>query len=146
MLPLGPSRWGFKRPIGAIGVALFFTMPGFLIVRILWRDPDIGQFLIGRTARIVPLAWTALALSLPFQGADSATWAANLLFYANLPPFRLADWSAHFWSLCAEMQFYAALALTVLLAGRRGLRLVLVAALAVTAARIATGTEVSIVT
>ena len=146
MLPLGPSRWNVNGAAGAIGMAVFFTLSGFLIVSILQRDPDIGRFLIRRVMRIVPLAWLALALALPLWGADLATWAANFLFYANLPPFRLIPWAAHFWSLSVEMQFYAAIALAVVVAGRRGLWLVPVAALAVTAARIVTGTEVSIVT
>lgn len=146
MLPLGPPRWNVNGAAGAIGMAIFFTLSGFLIVSILARDPDIGRFLVRRVMRIVPLAWVALALSLPLQDADGAVWAANLLFYANLPPFRLAPWSAHFWSLCLEMQFYAAIAIAVLIAGRRGLWLVPVAAIAVTTARIATETEVSIVT
>lgn len=146
MLPLGPARWNANAAIGMIGMAIFFTLSGFLIVSILARDPDIGRFLIRRISRILPLAWLALVLMLPLQHADAATWVANLLFYANLPPFWLMPWSTHFWSLCLEMQFYAAIALTVLVAGRRGLWLVPVAALTVTAARIATGTEVSIIT
>lgn len=146
MLPLGPSRWGLNGSAGVFGMAVFFTLSGFLIVSILQRDTDTGRFLVRRVARIVPLAWVALALSLPLQGATAATWAANFLFTANLPPFRLAPWSTHFWSLCVEMQFYAAIALTVLVAGRRGLWLVPVAALAVTGLRVVTGTEVSIVT
>ncbi|MEH3159085.1 MAG: acyltransferase [Sphingomonas taxi] len=146
MLPLGPARWGLNGSAGAFGMAVFFTLSGFLIVSILLRDHDIGRFLVRRLARIVPLAWLALLLSLPLQHADAATWAANMLFYANLPPFRLVEWSTHFWSLCVEMQFYGAIALTVLVAGRRGLWLVPAAAATVTLARIATGTDVSIVT
>ena len=51
-------------------------------------------------------------------------WKANLFFYANLPPFYLDYTNGHFWSLCVEMQFYAAIAIVVALAGRRGLVLV----------------------
>ena len=146
MLPLGPSRWHVNGAAGTGGMAVFFTLSGFLIVSILLRDPDIGRFLVRRLARIVPLAWTALVLTLPFQHAGPSVWIANFLFYANLPPFLLAPWSPHFWSLGVEVQFYLAIALAVLVAGRRGLWLVPVAAAAVTAGRIATGTEVSIVT
>lgn len=146
MLPLGPSRWGINGSAGVFGMAVFFTLSGFLIVSILLRDADIGRFLVRRVARIVPLAWTALALSLPWQGVGIDVWAANFLFYANLPPFWLTSWSGHFWSLGVEIQFYIAIALTILLAPRKGFRLIPVAALVVTGARIATGTEVSIVT
>lgn len=146
MLPLGPSRWHVNGAAGTGGMAVFFTLSGFLIVSILLRDPDISRFLVRRLARIVPLAWITLVLTLPFQAAGPAVWIANLLFYANLPPFFLAPWSPHFWSLGVEVQFYLAIALTMLVAGRRGLWLVPLAAAAVTAGRIATGTEVSIVT
>ena len=146
MLPLGPSRWNMNGPIAANGMAIFFTLSGFLIVSILLRDDDIAKFLVRRVSRILPLAWLALALTLPFKGVDADVWAANLLFYANLPPFRLVDWSSHFWSLCLEMQFYGAIAVVVLLLGRGGLRLVPVIALSVTALRIWSGTDISIVT
>ncbi len=146
MLPLGPARWGVNGPVAANGMAIFFTLSGFLIVSILHRDPDIGSFLIRRCARIVPLAWTAIVVALAIKGAGVDVWAANLLFYANLPPFRLIDWASHYWSLDLEMQFYAAIALVVLALGRGGLRLLLPAAIVATGLRIATGTEISIVT
>lgn len=146
MLPLGTHRWNLNGAIGVLGMAVFFTLSGFLIVSMLQRDPDVGRFLIRRLARIVPLAWTVLAVTLPFQGVVSSVWIANFLFYANLPPFPLAPWSAHYWSLGVEMQFYLAIAATILVLGRRGLWLVPVAGLLVTTVRIATGIELSIVT
>ena len=146
MLPLGPARWGMNGAIAANGMAIFFTLSGFLIVSILQRDTDIRGFLIRRFARILPLAWTALALSFVLLGVPAAKWLPNFLFYANLPPFPFDSWSTHYWSLCVEMQFYVAIALVVATFGRRGLMLVPVAALAVTVLRIATGTQVSIVT
>jgi len=146
MLPLGPKSWGANFAVGALGMAIFFTLSGFLIVSILQRNPDVWSFLTRRLARIVPLAWTALALSFAVKGLPFAYWPPNFLFYANLPPFWLDEWSSHFWSLGVEMQFYMGIALTVLLLGRRGLLIVPLAAIAVTAARIGTGTAVSIVT
>ena len=146
MLPLGPHRWNLNGAAGVLGMAVFFTLSGFLIVSMLQRDADIGRFLIRRLARILPLAWTVLAVTLPLQGVAPSVWIANFLFYANLPPFALAPWSAHYWSLGVEMQFYLAIAVTILVLGRRGLWLVPVAALLVTSARVITGVEVSIVT
>jgi len=146
MLPLGPARWAVNAPIAANGMAIFFTLSGFLIVSILLRDDDIVSFLVRRFARILPLAWAVLAISFLIKGQPAAVWLANFLFYANLPPFWLDSWSSHYWSLCVEMQFYIAIALTVATFGRRGLMLVPVAALLVTGLRIATGTQVSIVT
>lgn len=146
MLPLGPARWAMNGSIAANGMAIFFTLSGFLIVSILLRDDDVVSFLIRRFARILPLAWLALALSFLAKGVSAHTWIANFLFYANWPPFPFDEWSTHYWSLDLEMQFYATIALVVLTLGRRGLWLVPVAAIAVTGFRIATGTEISIVT
>lgn len=146
MLPLGPARWAMNAPIAANGMAIFFTLSGFLIVSILLRDDDVTSFLVRRFARILPLAWAVLAISFLIKGQPAGVWLANFLFYANLPPFWLDNWSSHYWSLCVEMQFYVAIALTVAILGRRGLMLVPVAALIVTGARVVTGTDISIVT
>lgn len=146
MLPLSPARWQINYMIAADGMAIFFTLSGFLIVSILLRDTDIPAFLVRRLARILPLAWLALGLSFLVQAQGPAVWLANFLFYANLPPFYLVPSSSHFWSLGVEMQFYGAIALTVLVLGRRGLNLVPVAAIAVTILRITTATPISIVT
>ena len=53
----------------------------------------------------------------------------------------------HSWSLCVEMQFYLTVATSsASILGRRGLYLVPVLALAVTAARVISGEQISIVT
>lgn len=146
MLPLGPKFLQFNEMVATTGMSLFFILSGFLIISMLVRNGDVASFLIRRVCRIVPLAWSVLIVILIFNGANWEFWAANLLFYANLPPFYLIDLNAHFWSLSVEMQFYAAIALTVALAGRRGLMLVPIACLTVTAARIAYDVHISIVT
>ena len=146
MLPLGPKALQFNAMIAAAGMSLFFILSGFLIASMLLRNSNVISFLIRRVFRIVPLAWGYLLVVLMFNGADLKAWAANLLFYANLPPFYLDYLNGHFWSLSVEMQFYAAIALAVALAGRRGLALLPIACLLVTAARIAYGEEASIVT
>jgi peptidoglycan/LPS O-acetylase OafA/YrhL len=146
MLPLGPKFLQFNLMIATTGMSLFFILSGFLIVSMLVRNDNVVSFLIRRACRIVPLAWAFLIVVLFFNGANLEAWTANLLFYANLPPFYLDYINAHFWSLCVEMHFYAAIALAVALAGRRGLVLVPIACLAVTAARIAYGETFSIVT
>lgn len=146
MLPLGPARWQMNAAIAANGMAIFFTLSGFLIVSILHRNPDVRSFLIRRFMRIVPLAWTALIVALAIKRVAAPVWAANLLFYANLPPFWLIDWASHYWSLDLEMQFYISIAILVLALGRHGLRLIPLAAVAVTGLRAWTGSEISIVT
>ena len=122
----------------------------------LSRNDNVLSFLVRRLCRIVPLAWGFLVVLLFFTGASLEIWKANLFFYANLPiasvpdqngaPFYLLRQNSHFWSLCVEMQFYAAIALVVALAGRRGLIVVPIACVIVTAARIAYGEHNSIVT
>ena len=73
-------------------------------------------------------------------------WRADLLFYTNLPPFHLIPITAHLWSLCVEIQFYGGIALLFLLFRNRGFALLPGICLAVTLARVVTGTPVSIVT
>jgi peptidoglycan/LPS O-acetylase OafA/YrhL len=146
MLPLGPKVLQLNAAVAATGMSLFFILSGFLIVSMLVKNDNVVCFLIRRVCRILPLAWSFLILVLLLNHANGAAWEANLFFYANLPPFYLSYTNGHFWSLCVEMQFYAAIATFVALAGRRGLLLVPIACLLVTAARIAFGVEISIVT
>ena len=145
LLPIGPKQWGLNAPIAAAGMAIFFTLSGFLIVTLLLRDQNILSFALKRVARIVPLAWVTLAVVLSACGAPLGFWIANCFFFANLPPFWL-DYGAHFWSLGVEVQFYLAIAIVVGVFGRRGLWVVPVACLTVTFLRIVTGTQISIVT
>jgi peptidoglycan/LPS O-acetylase OafA/YrhL len=156
MLPLGPKVLGLNGMVANAGMSLFFFLSGFLIVSMLSRNDNVLSFLARRVFRIVPLAWAFLIAVLLVNGASIETWQANLLFYANLPfashpdfngaPLYLIPQNTHFWSLCIEMQFYAAIALIVALAGRRGLIIVPIACVIVTAARAMYGVHASIVT
>lgn len=146
MLPLGPKSLQMNAAIATTGMSLFFVLSGFLIVSMLKRNDNVASFLVRRICRIVPLAWAFLAFVLLIHGAEWEAWTANLLFYANLPPFRLDYGNSHFWSLSVEMQFYAAASLIVGMAGRRGLMLVPVFLAAVMLLRILYGAEISIVT
>jgi peptidoglycan/LPS O-acetylase OafA/YrhL len=128
-------------------MALFFCLSGFLITTFLLRRGNVRDFLIRRTCRIVPLAWLTLPIGLLIAHAAADAWLPNFLFVANFPPFRLTPVTAHFWSLCVEIQFYGAVALAFGLFGRRGLAAgVVVGALFVTGLRIYTHTYSSIVT
>src|SRR3974390_103635 len=156
MLPLGPKVLGLNGMVANAGMSLFFFLSGFLIVSILSRNDNVLSFLVRRVFRIVPLAWGFLIVLLLFNGASVETWIGNLLFYANIPiasipdfngaPFFLLEQNTHFWSLSVEMQFYVAIAIVVALGGRRGLIMVPIACVIVTAARIAYGVHISIVT
>ena len=145
LLPLGPKRLQLNDAAAPMGMALFFTLSGFLITRLL-LSVDVRSFLIRRFCRIVPLAWLAILIVLPFNQVGLPVYAAHLLFYGNLPPFWLVPMTAHLWSLCVEMQFYVGIAMVVAIFGKRGLYLILPACLAVTLGRVLTGTEISIIT
>lgn len=144
-LPLNRLVPGLNHTASAAGMALFFTLSGFLIVSFLHNGEPLSRFVVKRLVRIVPLAWLAVAL---LALAGSYSWweiARNLLFVANLPPTNLLEGGEHLWSLGVEMQFYA-LAAGLCLFGRRGLYLVPVLATAVTTARVWAGEPISIVT
>jgi peptidoglycan/LPS O-acetylase OafA/YrhL len=142
LLPLGPKALQLNATAGLAGMALFFGLSGFLIVRFLAEGMQVTSFAARRVARIVPLAWTSM-LILWLAGGGSLL--SNLLFYSNLPPSTLLFGGEHLWSLCVEVQFYASVVLLCLF-GRRFLYAVPLMALCVTALRISSGEAVSIVT
>lgn len=121
LLPLGPKPWKLNYSAGILGMALFFTLSGFLITRALLRDQSVARFLIRRCCRIVPLAWLYFVVALGLSGASALAWLAHFLFYANFPPRQLVALTLHLWSLCLEMQFYAGAALLVAVLRLRGL-------------------------
>jgi peptidoglycan/LPS O-acetylase OafA/YrhL len=129
MLPLGPKAWRMNESFGLLGMAIFFTLSGFLIVSTLLHRANVAQFLIRRFCRIVPLAWVLLALALVLSPTVTGevtpwqTYVLHFLFVVNLIPTELTSLTAHYWSLCMEMQFYGAIALLVLLFRQRGLML-----------------------
>ncbi len=144
LLPLGPKAWQLNATAGPLGMALFFTLSGFLITNFLLNRPAIGEFLLRRFLRIVPLAWLYIIIALLLVEANTSQWLAHLLFYANWPPMSLSAVTSHFWSLCVEMQFYISVALLVAILGRRGLYLLPLLCVAVTAYRIDNGAYVAI--
>jgi peptidoglycan/LPS O-acetylase OafA/YrhL len=146
LLPIGPHWLQLNDTAGAAGMALFFTLSGFLITSFLAGGMSVGDFLARRLARIIPLCWAAVAFLVLWHHYDAVTVARNFLFVANLPPVSLLYGGAHLWSLGVEMQFYVCIALICLIFGRRGLYLVPALAFAVTTARIIAGEHISIVT
>lgn len=146
MLPLGPKGLRLNDTAGPLGMALFFTLSGFLITRFLLHRSHVGDFLVRRFTRILPLAWLALLITLPLVNAPADFYLPNFLFYANLPPQHLTEAASHFWSLGVEMQFYLGVALLAAVAGKRGLLALPVVCVAVSLHRIQAGTPVDIVT
>ena len=124
LLPLGPKILQINAMTAAMGMALFFSLSGFLMTTFLLHHTSITDFLIRRFFRIIPLAWLYIAITLFISNSTSEVWVAHLLFYANWPPMRLLDITAHFWSLCVEIQFYVGIALLVSILSKRGLLLI----------------------
>lgn len=145
-LPLGPASWQMNAAIAASGMAIFFTLSGFLITHLLLRDPRAGPFLLKRLARIMPLVWAAIAVVALVWSEGRPHALANFLFVANLTPDTLMRGGHHLWSLCVEMQFYVFAAALVLVGGRRALYTLPFLCIAVTILRIADGEVISIVT
>lgn len=146
LLPLGPKSWQLNATAGPMGMALFFTLSGFLITRFLLHHDSVIDFVIRRFFRIVPLAWTGLIVALPMAGTTSDIWIANFLFVANVLPMQLPDISSHYWSLNVEVQFYVAIALLFAVFGVRGLYVLPVLCLAITFNRVSAGTIIDITT
>lgn len=146
LLPLGPAAWGLNNAVAAMGMVIFFTLSGFLITRFLAKGTDLRVFIIHRVFRVVPLAWLVMVIVLIANRSSLETWLANLLFYANLPPFFLVTGGGHLWSLCVEVQFYLAIAAFVFVFKARGLIALPILCLAVTTLRIVDQQYLNIVT
>ncbi len=108
------------RPLGALGVHMFFALSGFLITYRLLEEFEqtgavsLAAFYRRRARRILPPAAIYLALlamlgpALHLLPSSMPELAASLFFYRNLyqPPLPGAWYTAHFWSLSLEEQFY----------------------------------------
>jgi len=143
LLPLGPKAWKLNYSAGILGMAVFFTLSGFLITSALLREPRVRAFLIRRFARVVPLAWLYCAVALIVSNASVMEWLAHFFFYGNLPPRQLVPLTLHVWSLCLEVQFYVGAALLVALLRVRGLYLLPVLGVLFTALRVWQGVYAS---
>lgn len=148
LLPV-PRRAVFDHGgFGAVAVAVFFTLSGFVVAEAnaLFYAGRPGAFLANRLLRLAPPYAAALALSVCVHAALARAGALRLWDYAATPaplswahlasgalglvpglhlavadPFEFIPFA---WSLRAEMAFYAALAAVLLLAGRAGRALV----------------------
>lgn len=149
LLPLGPKVWRLNETAGPIGMALFFTLSGFLITNFLIHRPNLYDFIIRRFFRIIPLAWLYLVIALPLLGAGIETYLPHLFFYGNWPEqdaiqLSFVAGTSHFWSLCVEMQFYVGIAFLFFILKERGLYLAVLLCFLFTAFRIYDGVYISI--
>jgi peptidoglycan/LPS O-acetylase OafA/YrhL len=130
----GPART--LQENGRYGVAVFFTISGFLISTLLLREERrngrvaLGRFYARRAVRLLPLYYVALALqALLVFGAKLYTPENQLLFREKLPGYLLyfSNWlptatqGPFFcaWSLAVEEQFYLGFG-ALLVFARRG--------------------------
>ena len=136
-LALGPAQWSLNSATARMGMALFFCLSGYLIISMLYRDPDVRSFLVKRVFRILPAVWLYLTVLLLFFDLPFESYLLNLAFVSNYFTEALdAGPVSHLWSLCVEIQFYLAIAFFVAVGGRQAVWLVVPATLAVTAMRI----------
>lgn len=118
-------------PAGVLGVDVFMTLSGFLIVSALLKDHELcgairfKKFYLRRAARILPalcsflLACGAISLVFPTliqrdalinAGFGALTCSLNLAMVSNCTYWQPL---AHLWSLSLEEQFYLILPLTL---------------------------------
>lgn len=143
-LPLGPKILQLNSAAGAMGMSLFFALSGFLIASRLLASSEIIDFVTRRAARILPLVYLYLVLLLVFFNEDVWKMLWSAAFVVNYKTQYLGGLNAHLWSLCVEVQFYVAIALTVFALGSRGVWLVWPVCLAVTLLRIDAGALIDI--
>jgi peptidoglycan/LPS O-acetylase OafA/YrhL len=128
---------------GSIGVWLFFTLSGFLIILLRCKDGiDAGSgtlrgalaaFYVRRALRIIPVYYLGLLLKRVVAPSDVGAempwhlaFASNFYFFDR--PF--TPLTAHFWTLAVEEQFYLLWPAVILLATGRHLKPMLMAVIA----------------
>ena len=111
-----PLRLRWLGDIGAIGVAMFFGISGFLITTLLVREWNrsgaisIAGFYRRRALRILPayVVFLAAVFALTRSGAaavSASDWTAALTYTMNF--VKAPAWEVgHVWSLSVEEQFY----------------------------------------
>ena len=147
MLPLGPKILQLNYSAGAMGMSLFFSLSGFLIVSTLLHNPDLHEFLVKRAVRILPLAYAYVFFVYTFIHFDpSAAFWTSTFIINYLTSYFVDGLNAHYWSLCVEVQFYVAVALIVLFGGRTGLWSLVPLCVLITMIRIHEGAYIAIQT
>ena len=144
LLPLGPKSLQLNAAAGVMGMAIFFTLSGFLITSFLLNHSSVTDFLIRRFFRIVPLAWLYMAVALYVMDSSPDFYVANFLFVANWPPMALGSVNGHLWSLCMEAQFYVTIALLVVLFRNKWVVMIPCLCIAVTLYRVMNDVHVAI--
>lgn len=110
-----PAWFGAFAARGAHGVTVFFVLSGFLITWLLLEEEQrrgafsLRDFYLRRAFRILPPVLlflgglAVLSMVLPL-GIGASDWLGCLFFFRNLTGG--SYYTAHFWSLAIEEQFY----------------------------------------
>lgn len=119
---------------GWTGVDLFFVLSGYLITRGLVADSKkplgtrLKMFWMRRVLRIFPLYYAVLIVGTVVTVAVlGQKWIPGLSYWVYFQNYALAfdhevmRWTAHFWSLAIEEQFYFVWPLVALMTPRRKL-------------------------
>src|SRR5437667_3569112 len=77
LLPLGPKALQLNLTAGPMGMSLFFTLSGYLIVSTL-RSVSILEFIVKRVTRILPLAYLYILLVLIVFGLSKQALLSHL--------------------------------------------------------------------
>jgi len=118
--PLSVSNIEWYRPLGGLGVEVFFIVSGYVMCLRLPSYRSGAQFMYGRIARLAPMYWVFTSLVIVAYLLNPS-WRLNELelnagtivrSYLMLPQHRYPILGVG-WSLEIEMIFYAALAVAL---------------------------------
>jgi peptidoglycan/LPS O-acetylase OafA/YrhL len=105
--------WPFQVPWGHFGVELFFVISGFVILMTLERSGNIKKFLISRVTRLYPAYWCVVLFTACVLGVLSPATAPLVAVVGDLTMLqafmRVASLDPSYWTLTAELIFYAAI-------------------------------------
>jgi peptidoglycan/LPS O-acetylase OafA/YrhL len=128
--------------VGHAGVALFFSISGFLIGRVLLQNRSLPRFYARRFLRIYPAYFTTIALfaapavlHLAHRAGQSHLYLVNLPYFLTFT-FQLSPNADDLpltivWSLCVEELFYLVLPFAFLLRNRRDIAILMLTIIAV---------------
>jgi peptidoglycan/LPS O-acetylase OafA/YrhL len=126
-LHLGFTPWAPSS--GAVGVAVFFTLSGYLITGILLGDHQhygrvqLGRFFENRARRLLPAMLALVAATILIGNLDWWAALATVTYWTNwlqADGTHLYHGLSHTWSLAIEEQFYLLWPLVIIaLRGRR---------------------------
>lgn len=126
LLPLGPKTiFDMNIAVGQFGMAIFFSLSGFLIAHKLITERSLVEFAINRAFRILPLLLLLLAITFAWRMPDAGmeSFTTHFLLIVNNFPEHYFRETEHFWSVCVEIHFYILAALGFLVFKKSGLKL-----------------------